>query len=115
MHVRVVYFEGCPNHEPAVELVREIADSLGAAIKVEEVLVTSHEDAVRERMLGSPTIQVNGVDVEPSARTRTDYAMSCRVYSGGDGLPRREIIAAALGAEAASCGEGAGDSRGRCS
>ncbi len=96
MQVRIVHFEGCPNHKPIVSLVREIADELSVRIELSEVKVLSAEDAVRERMLGSPTIQVRGVDIEPAARIRDDYAMSCRIFHGENGLPPREMIAAAL-------------------
>ncbi len=96
MQVRIVYFDGCPNHEPAVVLVREVAQELNVPIQLSAVRVESPEDAVRERMLGSPTIQVDGADIEPAARDRDDYAMSCRIYHGELGLPPREMIAAAL-------------------
>jgi len=96
MQVRVVYFRGCPNHEPAMALIREIANEIGVPIELREVGVESTEDAQRERMLGSPTIQVNGLDIDPSARSRDDFAMSCRVFGGSEGLPPREMILAAL-------------------
>lgn len=95
MKVEVLYFEGCPNHEPAVRLAREVLAELGKDVPVEVVEITSPEDAERLRFLGSPTILVDGVDVEPSARTRADYGFSCRTY-GGKGVPPRELIADAV-------------------
>lgn len=95
MKVEVLYFEGCPNHEPAVRLAREVVHELGLGAPVEEVEITSPEDAERLRFLGSPTILVDGVDVEPGARSRTDYGFSCRTY-GGTGVPRRELVADAM-------------------
>jgi hypothetical protein len=107
MKVRVVYFEGCPNHEPTVALIREVAAKVGAVVEVEEVKVETDEDARRERLLGSPTVQVSGLDIDPASRERTDFSFSCRVYAGENGLPGREMIAAALtgrAAQAGSCG-----------
>lgn len=95
MKVEVLYFEGCPNHEPAVRLAREVLAELGQNATVEEVEITSPEDAERLRFLGSPTVLVDGVDVEPSARSRTDYGFSCRTYNG-NGVPPRELIADAV-------------------
>lgn len=100
MQVRVVYFEGCPNHKPAVDLVRSVADEVGVPIEIESVLVETPEQARVERMLGSPTIQVDGVDIDPTARSRDDFAFSCRVFDGHAGLPPRAMIAAALTGEA---------------
>lgn len=95
MKIEVLYFEGCPNHEPAVELARDAARDLGVSAEVVEVEVKNPEDAERLRFLGSPSIHVNGVDVEPQARSRSDFGYSCRTY-GGKGLPSREAVAAAL-------------------
>ncbi len=95
MNVRVLYFDDCPNHPLAVELVRSVVAELGIETSVDEVKVTSQEDAERLRFLGSPTIQVDGVDIDPTARSRTDFAISCRRY-GSSGVPSRDLLAAAL-------------------
>ncbi len=98
MKLQVLYFEGCPNHPPAVELMREVAAELGIDAAVEVVEVKDQAEAERLRFLGSPTLRVDGVDVEPEARTRTDFAFSCRMY-GGKGLPPREMVVAAIRGE----------------
>ncbi|HED53445.1 MAG TPA: DUF2703 domain-containing protein [Phycisphaerales bacterium] len=94
--VRVVYFEGCPNLKSSVELIRETAKEIGVEVAIDEVRVSTDEQAKAERMLGSPTIQVRGIDIDPAARSRTDYAMSCRVFDGNHGLPPRPMLIAAL-------------------
>ncbi len=104
--IQVLYFAGCPNHEPAVTLVREVAAELGIDAEVVEVEVTGQADAQRSRFLGSPTIQVDGVDIEPEARDRVDYAFSCRTYQG-EGVPARAMVAAALREAAGGAGTGA--------
>ncbi len=91
MNIQVLYFEGCPNHEPTVSLVREVIADLDCNAHVEEVEVTTQADAERLRFLGSPTVQVDGVDIEPSAQGRTDYALSCRMYNGS-GIPSRDML-----------------------
>ena len=95
MRVQVLYFEGCPNHKPAVDLARQVAAELNLAIQVEEVEVSRGDDVTAARFLGSPTIQVEGLDVEPAARLRTDYGFSCRMYDGR-GVPSRETMAQSL-------------------
>ena len=91
MKIEVLYFDGCPNHKPAVDLLRSVAPDAA----IEEVEIRTPEDAERLRFLGSPTILVDGVDVQPSARTRSDFGFSCRMY-GGRGLPSRDMVAAAV-------------------
>jgi len=96
MRIRILYFSGCPNHLPVVEMARRLVARHGLDAEVEQVEV-GPEDVQRLRFLGSPTVQVDGVDIEPAARDRTDFAMSCRVYNTPDGLPLEEILLAALG------------------
>jgi hypothetical protein len=48
--------------------------------------VESDEAALRKRFLGSPTLRVDGVDVDPGAAERTDDGLKCRLYATGQGL-----------------------------
>ena len=102
MRIEVFYFDGCPNHAPTVERVKQMAVALGVQEKVEEIKVTSLDQAQQLRFLGSPTVRVNGVDIDPSARQRTNYGLSCRVYSGVSGVPPDDLIMAALQSPPAS-------------
>lgn len=95
MKVQVLYFEGCPNHQPTAQLTREVIRDFGLDAEVEEVEVKSIEDAQRLRFLGSPTVLIDGVDIESSARNSTAYAFACRTYSG-KGTPPRELLVEAL-------------------
>ena len=42
--------------------------------------VETHEESERERFLGSPTVRVDGRDVDPGAGERSDYGLKCRLY-----------------------------------
>ncbi len=84
--VEILYFDGCPNHGPAPSLVERIAAELGVEPDIELVRVADADEARRLRFLGSPTVRVDGVDVEPAARKRGDFAFSCRVYRGEHGV-----------------------------
>jgi hypothetical protein len=83
--VEILYFEGCPNHEPARALVERLARELRVEPEIELVQVPDPEAAVMLRFLGSPTVRVNGVDVEPGAEERRDFAFSCRIYRSDGG------------------------------
>ncbi len=48
--------------------------------------ITDDGHARAERFLGSPTIRVDGRDVDPSAVVRVDSGVKCRVYRSGAGL-----------------------------
>ncbi len=93
--IEVLYFEGCPNLGPTVALARDTAAELGIAAEIREVEVRDDADAKRLRFLGSPTVRVNGVDIDPEAVARTDYAFGCRLW-GASGVPPRELMRSAL-------------------
>lgn len=93
--IDILYFEGCTNYEPAVALARSVAGELGIDAEINVIEIMGPDDARARRFLGSPSIQVNGVDVEPEARERSDFGFSCRTYAG-KGLPNRDMLVAAL-------------------
>jgi hypothetical protein len=93
--VKVLTFEGCPNHRPTVELIHDVARELRIDVEVHEVEVSDPEDATRLRFLGSPTVQVDGADIEPGRRQDSGYGMSCRMY-GVSGIPPRALVVSAL-------------------
>lgn len=97
MKISILYFEGCPNHRPVVDMARRLVTEHGLDASIEEREVAPGEEA-QLRFLGSPTVQVDGIDIEPAARERTDFAMSCRVYDSPEGLPSEEMLLAAMGA-----------------
>jgi hypothetical protein len=97
--VEILYFDGCPNHEPVLALVERVDDELGTSAEVRLVNVPDQETAELARFLGSPTVRVDGVDVYPHAEQRAEYALSCRVFTtehGPSGQPDERWIRDAL-------------------
>ena len=102
MTIEVLYFDGCPNHEAVLPKLRELVARSDVAADIQLRRIESPEAAERERFLGSPTLRVDGRDVDPTAEQRTDYGLRCRLYATGDGLrgtPPDEWILDALGTE----------------
>jgi hypothetical protein len=98
-HVEILYFDGCPNHEPAQALVERVAAELRVDPAVELVEVADADAAAKLRFLGSPTVRIDGRDVEPGADERHQFVLSCRVYRTARGLagqPDEAWIRAAL-------------------
>jgi len=95
MRVQLLYFDDCPNYDATVELIAEVADGLGISVDVEQVRIESTEAAVRHGFIGSPSVRVDGIDVDPSALDRRDFGMACRRY-GNSGVPPRDLIEDAL-------------------
>lgn len=61
---------------PTMRLVEEVANALAISIALESVLVETPAQAQRLKFLGSPTVQVEEVDIEPEARTSRDFGLT---------------------------------------
>ena len=99
MKVELLYFDGCPSHERLLPRLEHLLHEAGVEHRVELRRVESPEAAEAARFLGSPTVRVDGEDVEPGAGDRTDYGLKCRLYrseEGASGVPPEEWIRAAL-------------------
>jgi len=100
LKIEVLYFKGCPNHEPAVAQVRQALSAEGIDIVVEEVEIEDVAIAQELAFLGSPSIRVDGLDVEPEARELQTFGFGCRTYSDSagnrSGLPSISVIRRAL-------------------
>ena len=99
MKIEVLYFEGCPSHPPTMRMVREVLDSLDRNDEIHQVEIRSRAEAEAMRFVGSPSIRINGSDIEPRARTATVFGLSCRTYVHGSqhsGVPSRELLRDAI-------------------
>ena len=96
MVVEILYFEGCPHYEDARALIERVSDELDLSPEVRLVNVADVEAAERMRFLGSPTIRVNGRDVEPGADERDGFAFGCRIYANRSSLPDERLVRGTL-------------------
>lgn len=102
MLVDVLVFVGCPNGTDAFALAQKIAREEFLEAQVRLVDVPDTETAQRLRFLGSPSIQVNGLDIEESRQMEEAFSYSCRVYrteNGVSGLPPADMLRRALRAQ----------------
>jgi 8-oxo-dGTP pyrophosphatase MutT (NUDIX family) len=82
--VELLFWEGCPSHPQALAQLREAMEELGLdgdAIEVHHI--GTDECAEVEGFVGSPTIRVDGVDVQDPGDEPT--ALTCRIYHRRDG------------------------------
>jgi hypothetical protein len=97
MRVEVLYFDGCPSHDRLMPTLLALASAHDAEIVQRRV--ETLEEAEEVRFLGSPSVRVDGRDIDPGAERRTDYVMKCRMYwspTGRSGVPPHEWIEHAL-------------------
>ena len=97
--VEVLGFDGCPNIDATIALVERLLEESAVDAELRRVEVVDADAAARLRFLGSPSIRVDGRDVEPGADDRHDYVLACRVYrtdAGMSGQPDERWLRDAL-------------------
>jgi len=96
--VEFLYFEDCPSHERALEIVEEALREEQIPAELHVYRVETDEEAERIRFPGSPTIRINGVDVEENPDL--PIGLSCRAYRHENGrispLPSKDKIVQAI-------------------
>jgi hypothetical protein len=97
--VEFLWWEGCPSSDDALAELREEMAAAGLDPETIEVReITTDADAQREEFVGSPTIRLNGRDIQPPGDD--PVGLTCRVYRLRDGrvsaLPDREDVRAGL-------------------
>jgi hypothetical protein len=82
--VELLYWDGCPSHPRALEDLGAAMTEAGldpSKIVIREI--DTDEDAEREGFIGSPTIRIDGVDIQPVEHEPS--GLTCRVYHRRDG------------------------------
>lgn len=79
--LELLVFDGCPNIDATLERALAAIREADVCADLRIVRVESDDQAKQLRFLGSPTVRVDGRDVDPSAESRDDFGLQCRVYS----------------------------------
>jgi hypothetical protein len=93
--VEVLYFDGCPNHGALMPRLEQLLRTAQLPANIALRRIADEQAARAERFLGSPTVRVDGRDVEPGAEERDDFGLKCRLYrvpSGLRGAPLDEWV-----------------------
>ena len=94
--VELLYFKSCPNYEQALRNLRAALKELNIEADIDLTLVNSETEAMKVGFQGSPSIRVNGKDIDGQ---NEGSSYSCRVYNI-DGkftaTPSKEFIKARL-------------------
>lgn len=96
MKIEVLYSPECPNYVQTLALVHDVLAETGIPAQVELVRVETEDEARRLRFIGSPTVRVDGVDVEPYVTfAARDFGLRCRWYAEDGqvlGWPGRRML-----------------------
>jgi hypothetical protein len=100
VRIDFLFWRGCPSHPEARELLDDVLASRGIEADIVEREVVSDEEARQLAFPGSPTIRVDGRDVDSKGASARP-ALTCRIYHLPDGrvspVPSREQLEEAFG------------------
>jgi hypothetical protein len=99
MKIQFLWWEDCPSHPEAWQRLLEVLADMRIDAPVERIEIRTDEEAERWHFPGSPTIQIDGEDIDPNA-SQLPTRLTCRLYFKEDGrpspLPSKEMIKRAL-------------------
>ncbi|HYX87853.1 MAG TPA: hypothetical protein VE753_00650 [Gaiellaceae bacterium] len=99
MKIELLFWRECPSYPEAQQLLEDVLRVRGIDEPVEVREVTSVEEARRLSFPGSPTIRIDGRDIDPAGASEPP-ALTCRIYHLPDGrvspVPTREQLEEAL-------------------
>ena len=93
MSIEILYVPGCPNYH-YVRALQAVLASEEVQGEIHSVPVSTEGQAKDLLFPGSPTIRVNGKDVEPSEATVPSLA--CRLYANRSGVPSEQVLRRAV-------------------
>lgn len=99
MRIQVFTGRGCTHLDDISKLVAESVAEAGSELQLETIQLADYEEAKARKCFGSPTIRVDGVDIEYGDREPLEYTTGCRYYNTPDGwkpLPHRSLLVTAI-------------------
>ncbi len=76
----ILFIEGCPNVLTIAKYIEEVIAEEAIDAEISLVLIESLEDARNLHFTGSPTVRINGKDVETNFLDNNDYGLQTRQY-----------------------------------
>jgi hypothetical protein len=100
VRIELYFWAGCPSHPEAEALLREVLDAQGIDAEIEPVEVHTQQEAETLGFVGSPTIRIDGRDVDEPGAARSRPSLTCRIYMTEEGavspVPTRGQLERAL-------------------
>ncbi len=90
LRVEILVTSDCPHADGTERMIRRIADFLAPGAEIARTVVADAAAAERLGFPGSPTIRIDGTDLE--GLDVGPAAFACRRYGDGDGVPPEWLI-----------------------
>jgi hypothetical protein len=75
LEIEMLFAPGCGAIESTRAMVAKAVADSGRDIAVKETVVADPAQAMALRFLGSPSVRVNGTDIDPEAASRAEFGL----------------------------------------
>ena len=94
MKIELLHFDGCPSWVKTQADIRSVLAERGIVNEIQLVNVQSNEEAQELRFVGSPSVRIDGRDIDPDTPDE-GFNLECRIYwtnGRAVGVPPIELI-----------------------
>jgi hypothetical protein len=74
--IELLFYPDCSAAKPTSTMVEGVLSGLAIEVSVSKIIVDTEQKAKELRFIGSPSVRVDGRDIEPSARERQDFGLN---------------------------------------
>jgi len=104
MKIEILYILDCPWREKTKELIKKVLKKFRVNADIREILIDSDEKARKYNFIGSPSVRINGKDIEEKVNKEVQFVKKecsrcCRIYFQKGKLypyPPKEMIEEAI-------------------
>ncbi len=97
--IGILFIEGCPGVLTTAKYINEVITEDDIDAEISLILIETAEDARQLHFTGSPTVRINGVDIETNIKDIKDYDLRSRLYTidgKKSGYPSKDMIKDAI-------------------
>jgi len=97
--IGILFIEGCPGVLTTAEYINEVITEEDIDAEISLILIETAEDARQLHFTGSPTVRINGTDIETNIKDIKDYGLRSRLYNidgKKSGHPSKDMIKDAI-------------------
>lgn len=73
--IDALFAPGCGSRDNTLEVIDQLVNRLSITANIRVITVDTIENAIKLRFLGSPSVLVNGEDIEPGSAERKDFGL----------------------------------------
>ena len=108
LRIDFLYWRECPSHSRAWQRLHDVLGSMSLRAEVHRIEVKTEAEAEGYQFPGSPTLRINGRDIDSAGAREQPFGLTCRIYHDRAGgvtpLPSEALIREALEQEIREAG-----------